>query len=64
MNEFEALPIDAKMIQRYIQHNKAEYDEVLSEDQARDDLVHLKSKGCLLYEDCRSCPKFGKCCPI
>lgn len=61
---FEALPIDAGMIQRHIQYNKAEYDEVLTEDEARAELENLKAKGCLLYDDCRSCPKFGKCCPF
>ena len=60
----QPLPIDDKMIKRHIEFNRDEYNEDISVDQARSELESLKAKGCLLYDDCRSCSKFGKCCPI
>lgn len=62
--EFTALPIDRKMIDRHIQFTKCEYNKVITADEARAELESLKAKGCLLYEDCRSCPKFSKSCPL
>lgn len=60
----QPLPIDDKMIKRHIELIKDEYNDDISAEQARTELEDLKKKGCLLYDDCRSCPKFGKCCPI
>lgn len=60
----EALNIDKAMIQRHIDMYNCEYNETLTEAEARMQLENLKTQGCLLYEDCRSCPKFGKCCPL
>ena len=62
--DFEALPIDSKMIKHHVEYSKCEYDKTITEDEARAELESLKAKGCLLYDDCRSCPKFGKCCPL
>lgn len=58
------LPIDDQMINHHISFAKGEYDTDLSREQAIAELEDLKSKGCLLYDDCCSCPKFGKCCPL
>lgn len=60
----EPLPIDSRMIDRHISFTKGEYGTELSREQAITELEDLKSKGCLLYDDCRNCPKFGKSCPL
>lgn len=60
----EPLTIDARMIDRHVDWTKSEYDNVITKDEARAELEALRDKGCLLYDDCRSCPKFGKCCPL
>lgn len=62
----EALPITEKMIDRHIEFCENEYGKVISHDRetARAELEALRDKGCLLYDDCRSCPKFGKSCPL
>lgn len=64
MTEHKPLPIDNAMIKRMIQFNKDEYNETITRDEAIHELEVLQSQGCLLYEDCRSCPLFGKNCPI
>lgn len=53
--------INHDMIRKHINFTKNEYGTDISESTAKSELESLKSKGCLLYDDCRSCPKFGKC---
>lgn len=60
----EPLPIDDRMIKRHIDFVKCECGTDISRESAILELENLKNKGCLLYDDCRSCPKFGKCCLI
>lgn len=60
----EPLPITDKMIRDHIAFNKCEYNETTSYEEARLELEHLRQVGCLLYDDCRSCPLFGKHCPL
>lgn len=57
----KALPITDKMIRDQIHYDKAELDKTTSYDEAKAELEFLRDKGCLLYDDCRTCPLFGKC---
>ena len=59
-----ALPIDSEMIRRYAEWHEGEFGKKLTDDEAQQELTVLKDNGCLLYEDCRSCPLFSKKCPI
>lgn len=56
--------ITDSMIDSHIAWNKAEYNEDMTREEAWNELDKLRAKGCTLCEDCRSCPKFGKACPI
>ena len=60
----KSLVIDDNMIANYISYTTAEFGEVISSSQAKAELVNLQMKGCLLYDDCRSCPLFKNHCPI
>ncbi|MCQ2602442.1 MAG: hypothetical protein MJ193_00800 [Clostridia bacterium] len=62
--EHESLPITDEMIRKQMQYNKMEFDESMSYDEAKAELEKLRDKGCLLYDDCRSCPLFGHKCPL
>ena len=57
----EVLPITDKMIRDQIHYDKVELDQNTSSDEAKAELESLRDKGCLLYDDCWSCPLFGKC---
>lgn len=54
-----ALPIDDEMIRRNMAYNKSEFNKDQTYEESRAELEALKAKGCLLYEDCRSCPLFS-----
>lgn len=62
--EYEALPITDKMIRDQIHYDKVELDKTTSYDEAKAELEFLRDNGCLLYDDCRSCPLFGHKCPL
>lgn len=56
---YEPLPITDEMVRRQIEWDKSELGKDISYDEAKAELEKFKDLGCLLYEDCRSCPLFG-----
>ena len=55
----EALPITDQMIRRWMAYTKSEYNKDQTYAEAKAEIEAQKAKGCLLYEDCRSCPLFS-----
>lgn len=60
----EPLPIDNRMIQQLIDVVKDDIDIELTRDEAIAEIESLRRRGCMLYDDCRSCPLFGTKCPL
>ena len=61
MRQSDALPITHESILRAIDAFKQECNKSYTYEEAECELNRMADKGCLMYEDCRSCRLFDNC---
>lgn len=66
MRNPNALPITPEMIRKNMSDWKADCGEDISYEESELRLNRLADRGCLMHDDCRSCPLFHEHnkCPV